>query len=301
MRLLLLAWRSLGREWRSGELAVLLAALSIAVAALSGVGFLVDRIGRAVQQQASEVLAADLRLESEEAVSADAVAAATDSGLASARLTTLLSVVFKGDASQLANVRAVSAGYPLRGRLSTASRPFANGSVASGIPAPGEIWPDSRLAAALGAGVGDELNVGARALRISRILIARPDQGSTFVEFAPALLLNAADLASTQLLQPGSRARFALLLAGESAALQRFRAWHGAHRRAGERLADVADSSPQIGDAAVRASRFLAIASLVAVLLTAMCAGGARHAHRRRRRLARAGLAAARARRAAAQ
>jgi putative ABC transport system permease protein len=270
MRLLLLAWRSLGREWRSGELAVLLAALSIAVAALSGVGFLVDRIGRAVQQQASEVLAADLRLESEEAVSADAVAAATDSGLASARLTTLLSVVFKGDASQLANVRAVSAGYPLRGRLSTASRPFANGSVASGIPAPGEIWPDSRLAAALGAGVGDELNVGARALRISRILIARPDQGSTFVEFAPALLLNAADLASTQLLQPGSRARFALLLAGESAALQRFRAWHGAHRRAGERLADVADSSPQIGDAAVRASRFLAIASLVAVLLTAI-------------------------------
>ncbi len=270
MRLLLLALRSLGREWRSGELAVLLAALTIAVAALSGVGFLTDRVGRAVQRQASEVLAADLRLESEEAVSAPAVAAAREAALATARLTTLISVVFKGDASQLANLRAVSAGYPLRGQLTVAAAPFAPGSVADGIPAPGEIWPDSRLAAALGASVGDELSVGARALRVTRILISRPDQGSAFVELAPALVMNDADLAATELLQPGSRVRFALLLAGEAGALQRFRTWHRAQRRPGERLADVADSSPQIGDAATRAGRFLALASLVSVLLTAI-------------------------------
>ena len=270
MRLLLLALRSLGREWRSGELAVLLASLTIAVAALAGVGFLVDRIGRAVQQQASEVLAADLRLESGEELPAEATVAAAAAGLRTARLTTLLSVVFHGDLSLLANVRAASAGYPLRGHLATADQPFAPGSVATGLPGPGEAWPDSRLAATLGARVGDELSIGARALRVTRILIARPDQGSAFVELAPALLMNEADLASTQLLQPGSRARFALLLAGESGALQRFRDWHDAHKRPGLRLADVADSSPQIGDAAVRAARFLALASLVSVLLAAV-------------------------------
>ena len=59
----LLGLRSLGREWRSGDLAVLFIALVVAVAALTGVGFLVDRIDRAMQLQASEVLAADLRLE----------------------------------------------------------------------------------------------------------------------------------------------------------------------------------------------------------------------------------------------
>jgi putative ABC transport system permease protein len=270
MRLLLLAVRSLGREWRSGELAVLLASLTIAVAALAGVGFLVDRIGRAVQRQASEVLAADLRLESEEPLGADATAAARAAGLRTARLTTLLSVVFHGDSSQLANVRAASAGYPLRGHLTTAAQPFAPGSVTADLPAPGEAWPDSRLAATLGARVGDELSIGARPLRITRILISRPDQGSAFVELAPALLMNAADIASTQLLQPGSRARFALLLAGEAPALQRFRDWHKAQQRPGMRLADVADSSPQIGDAAVRAARFLALASLVSVLLAAV-------------------------------
>ena len=59
-----LGLRSLGREWRSGDLAVMFIALFVAVAALTGVGFLVDRIDRAMQMQASEVLAADLRLTS---------------------------------------------------------------------------------------------------------------------------------------------------------------------------------------------------------------------------------------------
>ncbi len=68
-RALALALRTLGREWRSGELGVLLLALTIAVAALTGVGFLVGRIGAAVDQQASEVLAADVRLGSPQPIS----------------------------------------------------------------------------------------------------------------------------------------------------------------------------------------------------------------------------------------
>lgn len=270
MRLILFALRSLRREWHSGELAVLLTALTIAVGTLAGVGFLVDRIGRAVQNQATEVLAADLRLESDAAVSADAIAMASGVGLDTARLTTMLSVVIHGDASQLADIRAASTGYPLRGQLVTAEEPFTAGQVATGLPAPGECWPDSRLAAMLGVRIGDTLGVGASELRVTRILISRPDQGAAFVELAPALLMNDAGLAATQLLQPGSRARHMLLLAGKRPALQRFRDWQATHPRPGTRLADVADSSPQIGDAALRATRFLGIASLVSVLLTAV-------------------------------
>ena len=61
MSALALAMRTLLREWRSGELGVLVLAITVAVAALTGVGFLVDRIGIAVDNQAGEVLAADLR------------------------------------------------------------------------------------------------------------------------------------------------------------------------------------------------------------------------------------------------
>jgi len=270
MRSLTLALRALRREWRSGELAVLWLSLSIAVAALSGVGFLVDRIGRAVELQASEVLAADLRVESDAPIAADEQSQAASLGLASARLTTTLSAIFNGDANQLANVRAVSAGYPLRGRLSVADQPFAAGTVTDTIPQPGEVWPDSRVAAALGAGIGSELTVGSRSLRVSRILISRPDQSSTFVEFASALLINDADLPSTKLVQPGSRIRYVLLLAGSSAQLDGFRRWHLRQEARHEHVEDVADASPQIGDASKRAARFLALASLTAVLLCAV-------------------------------
>src|SRR3984957_20435748 len=270
MRSLTLALRALRREWRSGELAVLWLSLTIAVAALSGVGFLVDRIGHAVELQASEVLAADLRVESDAPIAADEQAEATRLGLKSAHLTMTLSAIFNGDANQLANVRAVSAGYPLRGQLSVADRPFARGSITNAIPAPGEVWPDSRLAAALGAGINTELSVGSRSLRVTRILISRPDQSSTFVEFASALLINDADLAATKLIQPGSRIRYVLLLAGPSAQLDSFRRWHQTQEARHERVEDVADASPQIGDASKRAARFLALASLVAVLLCAV-------------------------------
>jgi putative ABC transport system permease protein len=270
MHLLRMALRALRREWRSGELAVLLASLSVAVAALSGVGFLVDRVSRAVQAQASEVLAADARIESPEKLSVQWAQQAQAQGLQSAQLTTLVSVVFHGDQSQLANIRAASAGYPLRGALKSADQPFAAGAITHALPARGECWPDSRLAAALGAGVGSTLNIGAASLRVTRILISRPDQGSAFVEFAPALLINSVDLAATQLLQPASRVEYALLLAGNRDALATLHRDFEARQRSGERWADVSDASPQIGDASQRAGRFLSLASLVAVLLCAV-------------------------------
>src|SRR5712672_2362753 len=127
MAMLRMAMRLLRREWRSGELAVLLVSLAVAVAALTGVGFLVDRIGRAVQAQANEVLAADARLESPEPLNAELQQHAQALQLRTARLTTLLSVVYNGDTSQLANLRAASAAYPLRGTLTVARSPFAVG------------------------------------------------------------------------------------------------------------------------------------------------------------------------------
>ena len=120
-------------------------------------------------------------------------------------------------ANQLTALRAVSAGYPLRGKVMISDEPFGPPELARGIPGRGEVWPESRLAAALGASIGSELAIGASKFRVSRILIRRPDQGATFVELAPSLLMNDADLAATQLIQPGSRMRRAQLFAGTRA------------------------------------------------------------------------------------
>ena len=270
MKALRLALRALAREWRSGELGVLLLALTVAVAALTGVGFLVSRISAAVALQASAVLAADLRLGSPQPLGEEYFREAERRGVRAARSTNLLSVVFNGDASQLTNIRAVTQGYPLRGRVLVADEPFGKGTSAAGIPAAGEIWPDSKLLAALGAHVGSRLAIGAAEFRVSRVLISRPDQGGTFADLAPTLLMNAADLPATRLIQPGSRVSYGGLFAADRSRIDEFKSWLAAHKRRSERLRDITEASPQVRNAVARAGRFLALASLVSVLLCAI-------------------------------
>ena len=282
MRALSLALRTLAREWRPGELGVLLLALTVAVAALTGVGFLVGRIGIAVDRQASEVLAADIRLGSRRPISESYLEEARRRGLQTARTDGLVSVIFHGDESQLAHIRAVTDGYPLRGEVLVADEPFAAGIPAQGIPAPGEVWPSSKLLAALGGKVGSELMIGAAPLRVTRVLISRPDQGGSFAELAPSLIMNAADLPATQLIQPGSRVSYGALFAGDRERVQAFKEWLAANKQRHERLRDVEDTSPQIKSAVDRAGRFLSLASLVSVLLCsiAVAMSARRYVHR---------------------
>ena len=269
MRAALLSMRMLSREWRSGELGVLLLALTIAVASLTGVAFLASRISAAVAMQATHVLAADIRLESPQPIDAADLVAARRAGLRTARAASLLSVVFEGDRGQLADIDAVTAGYPLRGEVTVADRPFAKGRPAPGIPPPGEVWPDSRLLATIGAHVGSRLSIGAAEFRVGRVLIARPDEGGTFRGLVPNLLMNAVDLPRTALIQPGSRVTYAALFAGAPGRVAAFKHWLAAHARPAERLRDISSTTPQIKSAVDRAGRFLSLASLAAVLLCA--------------------------------
>jgi putative ABC transport system permease protein len=227
-------------------------------------------MGKAVEDQASEVLAADLVLESGNPIDDGALREAERRGLQIARKTGLFSVVFNGDASQLSSLRAVTSNYPLRGKVKLSDQPFGVAEEVRGNPARGEVWPESRLAAALGAGVGTQLNIGAGTFRVSRILISRPDQRATFLELAPSLLMNEADLPATQLVQPGSRMRYNHMFAGPRAEIAQFKEWLEKNKKPNEEIEDVEDSAPQIKSAIDRSGRFLSIASLVAVLLCAV-------------------------------
>jgi len=264
------ALRNLRRDLRSGEIAVLVLALLVAVASLTAVGFFTSRIGRAVEQQAGSVLAADLRLQSGREIDPAYDALARARGLEVARMATMPSVVFHGEASSLVALRAVGEGYPLRGRLKVAERPFGPAVETRGIPAPGQAWADGRLLAKLGAPVGATLQVGAATVTVTRVLDYRPDQGAGFADLSATLLINLADLPATQLVQPGSRVTRILLVAGDPADVEALRTELEARKQPYERLQSVADASPQIRASSDRAGRFLSLASLVSVLLSAI-------------------------------
>jgi putative ABC transport system permease protein len=211
-----------------------------------------------------------LRLQSTRPLDARYLDEARKRGLRTARTLTTVSVVFKGERSQLTSLRAVGSGYPLRGKLKIADQPFAPARTTDEIPARSEIWADARLLATLDANVGDSVSVGAATFRIGRVLDYRPDQGSTFSELAPNLLMHIDDIAATELVQPGSRVTNADLFAGTRARIAAFKTYLESNKRAGERLLDIAEASPQIRSSSERASRFLNLAGLVSVLLAAI-------------------------------
>ena len=264
------ATRHLWRDWRAGELAVLAGALVVAVAALTAVSFFTNRVARAVELQAAELLAADLRVESPRPLSPDWLVAAQQRGMQTASLTTFATAVFHGDDNLLVTLRATSAGYPLRGQLRVAAEPYGVARGTTALPQAGEAWVESRVLARLGLRVGDTLQVGASEFRVSAVLDYRPDQGAAFADLAPTVLLPAADLPGTQLLQNGSRASFVQLYAGNPAQVAAFRAWLEPRKTAAVRLVALGESSQQLQGSLDRAQRFLSLAALATVLLCAV-------------------------------
>jgi putative ABC transport system permease protein len=283
-----LAWKLLVRDWRAGELTVLAAALLVAVASMTGVAFLTDRVGQAVEMRAAESLAADLRLDSTRPISENYTDLAAANGLHGARVTRMPSVVFAGETNTLSAVGAVTSGYPLRGRLKTSERLLGEVQVTDAIPAPGEAWAAPRLLARLGVDTGAEIEVGAARLRVTRVLDFRPDEGWSFVDLAPTLLINEADLAATELIQPGSRVSYRALFAGDRSEVDGFKTLLEGRLEDGERLRDIKDTNPQIRSSMERSGRFLNLASLVSVLLAAVAVAMAarRYSHRHRDRIA---------------
>lgn len=270
IKALRLALLALLRDGKSGELRVLMLALLVAVSALTAVGFFTSRVSLAVDQQAGEVLAADLRLQSRAPLEREYFDLAKASGLATAEVSTFPSVVLKGADSALTAIRAVSPRYPLRGRLKVAEVPFGPAHEVTTLPGPGEAWLEPRLFGQLDARVGDRVRVGQTELTIAKVLDYRPDQGSQFVDLAPTLLMRLEDVPATKLTQEGSRINYAALFAGATPAVAQFKEQLTARKRPGQRIVDVEEASPQIRSAVDRAGRFLNLAALVTILLAAI-------------------------------
>ena len=270
MKALVFALRSFGRELRSGEVLVLLAAVGLAVGALTAVGFLTDRIGKAVARQANEVLAADLRLRSPDRVPAEWSALASDYGLETTETMLFPSVVFAGDESALATINVVSDGYPLRGTVRIADRLFGEQRVADGIPAPGQAWVEGALLARIGADVGELIEVGELRLEVAAVLTYRPDQSIGFASLAPTLLMNIADIDRSGLIGEGSRVRHALLVAGDEAAVSAFNADIQERLPDSIRARTQEESSDRAYNAADRAQRFLSLTAVISLLLSAV-------------------------------
>ncbi len=309
MNLFRLSLNLLRRDWRAGEWRVLLIALVLAVGSIATVGLFADRVRQALQQEATSLLGADLRVSSTRALPPAYRDAALQRGLRVVETASFPSMAAGKDTSVLAEILAVGEGYPLRGKMvincgsstdvgwisdsaSTGGHDRARiggcaalihpthkgAEAASSIPSRGTLWADVRLMQRLGVQLGDEVGIGALRLRLTAHVVRDVDPSVGFASFAPRVLINSADLPASGLVQEGSRIKYRLLLAGEAAQVADLRAWLQEQLTSGEKLEDVRDARPEIRSALERAEHFLGLAALTAVVLAGVAlALAARH------------------------
>ncbi|MBD3682971.1 FtsX-like permease family protein [Stenotrophomonas sp. Br8] len=266
MNLLRHAWRALRREALAGDLLTVFAALVLGVAVMTAVGTLVNRVNLALTGSAAEMLGGDLGVAGRDDPPAAFADEAQRRGLAHTRLASFGSVLFQGDASQMASIKAVEAGYPLRGALRVRATPGGALIADAGMPAKGQAYADPRLLQALGLKAGDDLEFGAGTLRIAGIIESEPDAGGDLLTLSPTLLVNRADVEGTGLLGPGSRINYRLMFAGTATDIAAFRQWLLPQVK-GMRLLSVNDTQRGVRQAFDLAGRFLGLSALLAVLL----------------------------------
>lgn len=265
-----LALRLLWRDWRAGEVNLLAAAIVIAVASLTTVGFFTDRVQRALTQQSNQLLGADLSIVSDRPFTGEFGAEAQRRGLAVTRATRFPSMASAGGESLLSDIKVVTSGYPLRGEVRLADRLFGPERVAREIPAPGTAWVDDRLLTRLNLRIGDAIALGKVKLTVSAIVTQEPDSVISFLNSAPKLIMNEADAAASGLLVAGSRVRYRLYVAGADAGIDAFRKWAQGKIVAGQNIEGIRDARPEVRSALDRAERFLGLAALVSVILSAV-------------------------------
>lgn len=282
MNSLVFAWRLFKRNWRAGELHILAFAVVVAVAAVTAVSFFTDRVQSALSRQSDLLLAADLVLASDHPIAEVYVQEAHRQGLAVAQALQFPSMATHVKESHLAEIKAVEEGYPLRGRLRISSSAYVPPQETSAVPAPGTVWVELRLLQQLGVAVGDMLELGERQFKLAAVLRFEPDRGGDLFSIAPRLMMNRSDVASTGLIQFGSRVSYRLLIAGDESRVEQYRAWLATRLQGGERLERVSDARPEIRNVLTKARQFLGLSALASAVLAAvaMALAGARFVSR---------------------
>lgn len=262
----MIALRLLWREFVSGQLSLLALALVVSVAAMTTTEVLTDRIDRAMRADAAALLGGDLKLRGPRPINPEWLAEANKLGVSATETIEFPSVIGSQSNFELTGLKIVTDGYPLKGKLEIADSRAGIGYPAAGIPEPGTAWADPQLASKLDIDVGDLVSVGETELKITQILVFEPDRGGSFVSLTPRLLMNQADLESSQLIQPGSRVRYITLFADGD--IEGFKAFVEPKLDISQRLRGVVDGRPEVGNALTRATTYLSLAGLLTVLLS---------------------------------
>ena len=270
--LFLISLRLLRRDWKGGELRLLFLALIMAVTSITGIALFTDRLEKALLLESANMLAADRIVSGRGDLPREILTEGQTRGLSTAEVVSFTSMAFSETGNILVAAKAVTDAYPLRGEVIVSEQAFVRGTPTGSGPPQGEVWLESRAMAALDIDIGDFVSVGEAELRVGKIIVAEPDRGggSMMDNAGPRLMLHMDDLASTNVVQLGSRVSNRYLFAADDISdLDAFEEWFRSREewRGRYYIRDIRDESEEVREALERAESFLLLSSLFAVLL----------------------------------
>lgn len=286
-----LGWRNLWRDFRSGELNLLIISVVLAVAALTAVGFFSDRLQAGLWRDARQLLGGDAVVVSDKPTPANFQQKAQALGLTTNATLSFPSMAraddTKGGETKLVALKAVSEGYPLRGQMSLlnlqgsdAIKPDLSKSFPAKptreVPQPGQAWVDPALLEVLNLQMGDALWLGDKSFQIAALIDREPDRGAGFMNFAPRVMIHQSDVMATGLIQPASRLSYRMAVAGEAsqANVQQFLKWArdevAKPEVRGIQVESMVSGRPEMRQTLDRAEKFLNLVALLAALLCAV-------------------------------
>jgi putative ABC transport system permease protein len=269
------------RTWRGGELGLILWSLILAVAVVTSVSLLAERIERALTQESSSFLAADLVVRSSKEAPSAWLEEALSKNIETAKIMSFSSIVFFGDDLHLASIKAVQPNYPLRGSIKRSTTPFSRDpaliEAVSYGPEKGNVWVDARLLPLLDISLGDSIDLGDTSLKVTQILVEEPD-GSSYSFVGARVLMNYADIPDSGVIQPGSRVTYRYLMASDDqAAFESYVIWLKSQLDIHDRLITPDEAQASIANTMDKGRRFLLLAGSIGVVLAGIALALASH------------------------
>lgn len=262
-----LAWR----ESRSARRRLLLymSSISLGVAALVAIDSFAANVQGSIQAQSKTLLGGDINLRARNGFT-PVVDSILDSlsteGIPSAKIVSFASMATASPSggTRLAQIRAVTEGYPFYGEVITA--PVGRWAELQTGP---HAFVDPSLLIALDAEVGDTLLIGYAKFVIRGTLTNVPGDPGIAATIGPRVFIPERYVAETQLLGLGSRAEYEAVIRLPDGA--RSAVWVAPLRPrfegAGVRVRTVVENEIDITDSIAQLARFLGIVGLIALLL----------------------------------
>ena len=276
---LLMAWRE--TRAATGKFVFVVLSVALGAAALTAVTGFNESVRYTLLREARSLMAGDISLRMPIEPSRkelEFLDRLQSQGIDSTRVTETVSMASTGrGAPVLVSVKGADlAHYPFYGRLELEPSTVHLDS--------GSVAVSDDLLLRLGTQIGDSMEVGNRKFRIAARILKEPDRMTTGFTLGPRVLFTREGLSSTGIVIPGSRITERVLLKlppdyDLKAARRELNDVFG--RRA--RITDYTETNPQLTRALDRATRFLALVSLIALIVAGLGVGATMQSHLRQK------------------